>query len=69
MKAAKIITVAILTITASASFANSSNSTKCDHRGSAGLFANTNPSVSTIKAAKVASSTTTTNATTKTGTR
>lgn len=69
MKAAKIITVAILTIAASASFANSSNSTKCDHRGSAGLFANTNPQVSSIKTVKVASSATTTSSTTKTGTR
>lgn len=69
MKAAKIITVAILTIAASASFANSSNSTKCDHRGSAGLFANTNPQVSSIKTVKVASSATTTSSTTRTGTR
>lgn len=69
MKVVKIITVAVLTIAASTSFANSSNSTKCDHRGTASLFANTNPSVSSVKAAKVVASSTKTSSTTRTGTR
>ncbi|UOF00021.1 hypothetical protein ACES2L_01950 [Bdellovibrio bacteriovorus] len=43
MTFAKIITAAMIALTASTSFAT----TKCDHKGNGGLFANTNPTKAT----------------------
>lgn len=53
MTLTKIITAAIITFSATASLA----STKCDHKGSNGLFANTNPPAS-VKVVKTATATT-----------
>ncbi len=48
MTFAKIITATIILMTATTSLA----ATKCDHKGSNGLFANTNPTVVKTKVAQ-----------------
>jgi len=54
MTIAKIFTAALITVTATASF----GATKCDHKGSNGLFANTNPPVVKVQTVKTASAST-----------
>lgn len=58
MKITTLITTMLVTLFATSSF---SSTTKCDHRGNAGLFANTNPSAlkNTDKTKQTSSTTTT----------